>query len=55
VLLDRRALFGLSAVGFVAGAAWLYEELLPDVNDDPPLGPPKIVSIVEFGFGGDES
>jgi peptide-methionine (R)-S-oxide reductase len=50
--LDRRAFFSVSAVGLAAGAAWLYEELLPDVNNDPPLGPPKVVSIVEFSDSG---
>jgi peptide-methionine (R)-S-oxide reductase len=52
VLLDRRAFFSISAAGLAAGAAWLYEELLPDVSDDPPPGPPKTVSIVEFSDSG---
>src|SRR5687767_10137895 len=50
--MDRRVFFALSAAGSTAIGAWLYRELSPIESNDPPLGPPRIVAIVEFSDSG---
>src|SRR5262245_26229660 len=53
LFMDRRALLGISAMGFVASAAWLYGEFFPSESDENPAGPPRMVSIVDFSEAGE--
>src|SRR5262245_12093534 len=50
-VMGRRTLFAISAAGLTGLVAWLHSEF-PGESDQPPPGPPKIVSIVDFTAAG---